>query len=79
LLWTSKSTRHLADALVQQGHHVRHDTVARLRDEPFAAESLRRWWQQRGARVYLPAKELLVTADAGGRNGDSIRVWKVAV
>jgi len=33
LLWTSKSTRHLADALVQQGHHVSHDTVARLLDE----------------------------------------------
>jgi hypothetical protein len=30
LLWTSKSTRHLADALGQQGHHVSHDTVARL-------------------------------------------------
>src|SRR5438094_5415172 len=33
LLWTSKSTRHLADALVQQGHHVSHDTVARLLDD----------------------------------------------
>jgi hypothetical protein len=33
LLWTSKSTRHLADALVQQGHHVSHHTVARLLEE----------------------------------------------
>ena len=33
LLWTSKSTRHLADALVHQGHPVSHDTVARLLDE----------------------------------------------
>ena len=33
LLWTSKSTRHLADALVPQGHHVSHDTVARLLDD----------------------------------------------
>lgn len=30
LLWTSKSTRHLAEALEHQGHHVSHDTVARL-------------------------------------------------
>ena len=30
LLWTSKSTRHLADALVQQGHHVSHHTIARV-------------------------------------------------
>src|SRR5688572_8914504 len=33
LLWTSKSTRHLAEALVQQGHHVSHHTVARLLDD----------------------------------------------
>jgi DDE family transposase len=187
LLWTSKSTRHLADALVQQGHHVSHHTVARLLEElnyslqanrktkegrthrdrdaqfehmnqqvrafqkrgqpvvsvdtkkkeligdfknagrewqprghpvevrmkdfvdkqlgkgipygvydltantgwvsvgidhdtaRFAAESLRRWWQQMGARVYPKAKELLVTADAGGSNGYRIRLWKVAL
>ena len=30
LLWTSKSTRNLADALVGLGHHISHDTVARL-------------------------------------------------
>lgn len=187
LLWTSKSTRHLADALVQQGHHVSHHTVARLledlnyslqanrktkegsahrdrdaqfehitkqvrafqkRGQPvvsvdtkkkeligdfknagrdwqprghpvevrtkdfvdkqlgkgipygvydltantgwvsvgidhdtaqFAAESLRRWWQQMGSRVYPKAQELLVTADAGGSNGYRIRLWKVAL
>ena len=33
LLWTRQSTRHLADALGQQGHHVSHDTGARLLDE----------------------------------------------
>jgi hypothetical protein len=187
LLWTSKSTRHLADALVQQGHHVSHHTVARLladlnyslqakrktkegsthrdrdaqfehinkqvrafqkRGQPvvsvdtkkkewigdfknagrewhptghpvevrtkdfvdkqlgkgipygvyditantgwvsvgidhdtaqFAAESLRRWWQHMGSRVYPKAKELLVTADAGGSNGYRLRLWKVAL
>jgi Rhodopirellula transposase DDE domain len=187
LLWTSKSTRHLADVLVQQGHHVSHHTVARLLEElnyslqanrktkegsthrdrdaqfahintqvrafqkrrqpvvsvdtkkkeligdfknagrewqpmghpvevrtkdfvdkqlgkgipygvyditantgwvsvgidhdtaQFAAESLRRWWQQMGSRVYPKAKELLVTADAGGSNGYRIRLWKVAL
>jgi Rhodopirellula transposase DDE domain len=187
LLWTSKSTRHLADALEQQGHHVSHDTVARLladlnyslqanrktqegsahpdraaqfehintqvrafqkRGQPvvsvdtkkkeligdfknagrewhpkgqpiqvrskdfidkrlgkgipygvydltanngwvsvgidhdtaqFATESLRRWWQQMGSRVYPSAKALLVTADAGGSNGYRIRLWKVAL
>ena len=186
LLWTSKSTRHLADALVQQGHHVSHDTVARLLDAlhyslqanrktkegsahpdraaqfehinkqvrafqkrgqpvvsvdtkkkaligdfknaghewhpqgqpvevrskdfvdkrlgkgiPYgvydltanngwvrvgidhntaqcAAESLHRWWQQMGSRVYPAANALLVTADAGGRNGYRLRLWKVA-
>jgi transposase len=33
LLWTSKSTRHLADALVERGHQVSHDTVGRLLEE----------------------------------------------
>lgn len=187
LLWTRKSTRHLADALVQQGHHVSHDTIARLLDElhyslqanrktkegsahpdrdaqfehinkqvrafqkrgqpvvsvdtkkkeligefknaghewhpqgqpvkvrskdfvdkhlgkgipygvyditanngwvsggiaqdtaQFAAESLHCWWQQMGSRVYPTAKALLVTADAGGRNGYRLRLWKVAL
>lgn len=187
LLWTSKSTRHLADALGQQGPHVSHHTIARWlddlhyrlqahrktqegrshpdRDAPFepinthvrafqtrgppvvsvdakqkaligdfkkagrewhpqgqpvkvrrkdvldqqlgkgipygvyditanngwvsvgidhdpaqfAAESRRRWWQPMGSRVYPRAKELLVTADAGGSHGYRIRVWKVAV
>jgi hypothetical protein len=32
-LWTSKSPRHLAAALGQQGQHVRHHTVARLLEE----------------------------------------------
>ena len=50
-----------------------HDTAQ------FASESLRRWWQQMGARVYPKAKELLVTADAGGSNGYRIRLWKVAL
>ena len=187
LLWTSKSTRHLADALVQQGHHVSHHTIARLLDDlhyrlqanrktkdgrahpdrdaqfehintrvrafqtrgqpvvsidakkkeligdfknagrewhrqgqpvkvrskdfidkqlgkgipygvyditanngwvsvgidhdtaQFAVESMRRWWQHMGSRVYPRAKGLLVTADAGGSNGYRIRLWKVAL
>lgn len=187
LLWTSKSTRHLAETLAQQGHQVSHHTVARLledlhyslqanrktqegrshpdrnaqfehinkqvqafqkRGQPvvsvdakkkeligdfknagrewhpqgqpvkvrskdfvdqhlgkgipygvyditahngwvsvgidhdtaeFAAASLRRWWQHMGSRVYPKAKELLVTADAGGSNGYRIRLWKVAL
>ena len=187
LLWTSKSTRHLAEALGHQGHHVSHDTVARLLDElhyslqtnrkttegrahpdrdaqfehinkqvrafqkrgqpvvsvdtkkkeligdfknaghewhpqgqpvevrskdfvdkrlgkgipygvydltanngwvsvgidhdtaQFAAESLHRWWQQMGSRVYPAANALLVTADAGGSHGYRLRLWKVAL
>ena len=166
LLWNSKSTRHLADALRRQGHVVSHHTVARLLDaldyslqgnrktreggshpdrdaqfdpinqhvrafqkrgQPvvsvdtkkkvrskdfpdkalgkgipygvydlsadtgwvsvgidhdtaqFAVETLRRWWQHMGIRVYPKAKELLVTADAGGSNGYRSRLWKVAL
>ena len=52
---------------------IDHDTAR------FAAESLRRWWQQMGSRVYPHAKALRVTADAGGSNGSRIRLWKVAL
>jgi len=44
----------------------------------FATESLHRWWQQMGSRVYPAANALLVTADAGGSNGYRLRLWKVA-
>lgn len=33
LLWTSKSTRNLADELVEHGHQVSHDSVGRLLEE----------------------------------------------
>ncbi len=47
-----------------------HDTAA------FAVESIRRWWQTMGAPLYPGAKRLLITADAGGSNGDRLRLWK---
>jgi transposase len=185
LLWTSKSTRHLADALGALGHEISHDSVGRLleeigyslqanrktedgRDHPdrdaqfeyinrcvrrfqrrrqpvvsvdakkrelvgdfrnpgrewrpegsphwvrvhdfrdkelgvaipygvydltrndgwvsvgidhntagFAAESVRRWWERMGSRVYPDADELLITADGGGSNGSRPRLWKL--
>jgi hypothetical protein len=49
---------------------IDHDTAE------FAVESLRRWWRRMGRRVYGQAKELLVTADAGGSNGSRTRLWK---
>ena len=33
LIWTSKSTRHLADALVVLGHRISHDSVGRLLED----------------------------------------------
>jgi Rhodopirellula transposase DDE domain len=33
LLWTSKSTRHLADALVALGHRISHDSVGRILED----------------------------------------------
>jgi transposase len=33
LLWTSKSTRHLAEALVARGHTISHDSVGRLLED----------------------------------------------
>jgi hypothetical protein len=52
---------------------IDHDTAQ------FATESIRRWWQRMGIRLYPQAKELLVTADAGGSNSSRSRLWKVAL
>ena len=50
---------------------VDHDTAE------FAAESIRRWWQEMGSRAYPRARRLLITADAGGSNSYRTRLWKV--
>ena len=42
---------------------ISHDTAE------FAVESVRRWWYRMGRPVYPEAKELLITADSGGSNG----------
>ena len=49
---------------------VDHDTAM------FAVETLRRWWQQMGRKLYPQATRLLVTADGGGSNGSRCRLWK---
>ena len=38
--------------------------------------SLRRWWEEMGKSRYPEARELFITADAGGSNGYRSRVWK---
>jgi hypothetical protein len=52
---------------------IDHDTAE------FAAASIRRWWQEMGARRFPGAAELLITADGGGSNGHRNRLWKVAL
>ena len=56
-------------ALVNVG--VTHDTGE------FAVESIRRWWRWMGRRAYPSATRLLISADAGGSNGNRLRAWKV--
>ena len=48
-----------------------HDTGA------FAVASIRGWWRHEGRRLYPEAKDLLITADAGGSNGSRLRLWKL--
>ena len=48
-----------------------HETAA------FAVESIRRWWKSAGAQAYPGARQLLITADCGGSNGNRRRLWKV--
>jgi transposase len=52
---------------------IDHDTAE------FAVATIRRWWQRMGQRVYPKAKELLITADSGGSNGNRTRLWKLCI
>jgi transposase len=56
------------DGFVSVG--VDHDTPV------FAVTSIEAWWKQVGAKRYAKAREIFVTADAGGSNGYRSRVWK---
>jgi transposase len=49
---------------------IDHDTAA------FAVNSIRRWWQTMGQKVYPKGKTLLITADSGGSNAARSRLWK---
>jgi hypothetical protein len=42
----------------------------------FAVTSIETWWMRMGAQRYPDARDLFVTADAGGSNGYRSRVWK---
>jgi hypothetical protein len=52
---------------------IDHDTA------PFAAVSIRRWWQEMGSSRDPRATELMITADGGGSNSSRNRLWKVAL
>jgi hypothetical protein len=52
---------------------IDHDTAH------FAANSIRRWWDDMGNKRFPRAMELLITADGGGSNGYRCRLWKVAL
>jgi hypothetical protein len=56
------------DGFVSVG--VDHDTPA------FAATSIDAWWKQVGEPRYPDAREIFITADAGGSNGHRPRMWK---
>jgi|SRR3989338_1176913 len=49
---------------------IDHDTAT------FAVESIRRWWQVVGKKLYPTQTKLLITSDGGGSNGVRNRLWK---
>ena len=49
---------------------IDHDTAS------FAVESIRRWWNSVGKKLYAKTHELLITSDGGGSNGVRNRLWK---
>ena len=56
------------DGFVSVG--VDHDTPV------FAVTSIEAWWKQVGSKRYPGAREIFITADAGGSSGYRSRVWK---
>ena len=42
----------------------------------FAVTSIRAWWYKMGKPIYHQTKELMITADCGGSNGNRVRLWK---
>jgi hypothetical protein len=52
---------------------IDHDTAE------FAVDSIRHWWKRMGQPAYPQARELLITADAGGSNNYRARLWKYAL
>jgi hypothetical protein len=56
------------DGFVSVG--VDHDTPV------FAVTSIEAWWSQVGAKRYPDAREIFITADAGGSNSYRSHVWK---
>ena len=42
----------------------------------FAVNTIRSWWQQMGRDTYPHATKLLITADGGGSNSSTGRLWK---
>jgi len=49
---------------------INHDTGE------FSVASIERWWNHFGKERYGQAKQILITADAGGSNGYRLRLWK---
>jgi hypothetical protein len=56
------------DGFVNVG--TNHDTSV------FAVTSIETWWRRVGSARYPDARELFITADAGGSNGYRARLWK---
>ena len=49
---------------------IDHDTAS------FAARTILKWWRKMGHPAYPRARQLMITADAGGSNGPRVRLWK---
>jgi DNA-binding transcriptional regulator GbsR (MarR family) len=52
---------------------IDHDTAE------FAVESIRRWYNKLGRKLYPETEHLFITADGGGSNGSRNRLWKICL
>lgn len=42
----------------------------------FAVMSIKKWWYLMGQKTYSKANKMYITADGGGSNGSTVKLWK---
>ena len=77
-LWAGTEAESIGYGVLDVADNSAFVNVGTDHDTPvFATTSIAAWWKRMGKERYPDARELFITADAGGSNAARSRVWKV--